>query len=370
MTNTSISQNKYARKQRKPATDEEMQYRRMIAEKKNEQRTPTDQKLRKPFQTHKNRKVGYGRSGPLAIPRKHRNRKIGYGGGQSAINKRRPTADVGKIVQTKNGYWIKDNMHFYDFLGTLPRTNNINIPYIRDIPSVQARFVGLPAGYVQKLYNKNIKRAKRIHAFITMTPTLAEHIKTAYNIKVPYRIFMAYPDWKSTPITKDDEIVYIDHSSSVPYGFKEHLSFLDKITKAINIPTIFSSKKFNSDAARIVEKYGYNVKTIPLNTYKCNSKYGILMNTNNFNQAGECLNRKLLKYLMYGMMPVIHKSFRESIHYVQSKNITPFVYDRTKDMNRLVKYDFDEIDRQFFSMKNRTNDLKIALHELYIEVVG
>ena len=276
-------------------------------------------------------------------------------------------ADIGKIVQTKAGSWFNGKLHFYDYTVTLPKTGYINIPYIRDLPSIQAKFVGIPKSRVDALFNEYKKRTRNINAFITMTPTFAEHIKTVYNINVKYGIFMAYPSWEETPSDKRDEIVYIDHSSTVPFGFEEHLDYLHNITTTTGIKTIFSSLKFNDTASSIVNTNKYNVTTIPLTKYDCGSAYGLLMNTNNFNQASECLNRKLLKYLMYGMNPLIHESFVESIRYVKSKDIQPLVYTHINDIN-IENHNFGSIDKRHFCMAERVPDLKRELIRLTEEI--
>ena len=275
-----------------------------------------------------------------------------------------PLKKMGTIVQTKSGSCIIGNIHFYDYTTTTPKNGMTNIPYIRDLPSIQAEYAKYTDKQKLSFLNKFSKRVQNIDGFITMTGTLADHIREVYKINVPHGIFMAYPNWIDTPDFKRREIVYIDNSGSIPIGFLPHLGFLDKITKETGIPTLFVSKKFTQKAKEIVLKHKLQVRCESKKTYDYGSEFGILMNTNNFNQAEESMPRKFLTYLMCGMKPLMDDCWTECIEYAEENRIHPLIYQKAEDINKQGEHNWGMWDNRYFCMEERTIDLASELERL------
>ena len=93
--------------------------------------------------------------------------------------------------------------------------------------------------------------------------------------------------------------------------------------------------------------------------YDCRSRYGLLCNLTNFQQAAECLPRKLLFYLHCGMTPLIHGTFAESIAYCRSWGAQPAVYYSAEDAADLVEFEGWQNggDRNRFCIQERIGDL-------------
>ena len=273
------------------------------------------------------------------------------------------------IVQAKHGHWVDDGVHFYDYLINQPKPGHINIPYIRDIPAVQAQMAHYSKDHVLELSRKHRKALSNVDGFITMTDMFAEKIKEFYGLDVPYRKFRNYPSWRENRHSKVREIVYIDNSGSLPLGFKEHLFFLHKITINSKIPTVFVSKKFHDFAKGMVRDYHLKVRTLPMRKYKYNSKFGILMDTRGFGQCEEAMPRKLLIYLMCEMGVLVDSPWKESINYMNSVNLNPLVYENSSVLaSKLSKFKFGSWRGRYFSMENRIPDLKEALISLKEEI--
>ena len=137
--------------------------------------------------------------------------------------------DLATIVQKKHGgivnHIVGSNkmVYFYDGGNGHPMKGCLNIPYIRDLPSVQLEYGNRPKDAI--IFLKKYKELYRnIDGFITMTDRLAEHIKRLYGINVPHGIFRNYPSWHESPKQKAREIVYIDNSSVRPVGFGNTLN--------------------------------------------------------------------------------------------------------------------------------------------------
>jgi hypothetical protein len=80
-----------------------------------------------------------------------------------------------------------------------------------------------------------------------------------------------------------------------------------------------------------------------------------LMNVSQFNQAHECLNRKLLTYAMIGSMPIIHTSFIESLAYMKHTNVPHIIYEDEKSIQ--FPSEIPKWDCKWFCMENRVKDL-------------
>ena len=236
-------------------------------------------------------------------------------------------------------------MCFFDYMSSSPIPGYKNVSYIRDIPSIQMEFHGRSKSEINKAFIVNKNKVSKLDGFVTMTVPLAEHIKKIYGLDKPYVLFQNYPSWKETPTVKRDEFVYI---GGIPMKYDKHLEFLSSLEKSSGIKSLFVKRE----------------RHIVLN-YDFGSKYGLLMNVIDFNQAEESLTRKLLLYLMCGMNPVIHESFSESIKYCRNNGVEPLVYRDVDDISsQIPEHKFGEIDRHLFSMEVRVKYLRKSLEEL------
>lgn len=272
---------------------------------------------------------------------------------------------LANIITARTGSFVNGSVHFYYFVNTMPIKGLINIPYINDIPPMQMQYIGNNENEIEKSLNKYKNMAKSINAFLGLNKTFCETVKRLYCIdaNVPYGYFASFPPWFESPHKKRNEIVYLDNSSKIPYGFNEHLTFLDMISKASGIKTLFVSRKFSKEAADIRNKNKLHVDIIH-DTYDFASKYGILMNTKNFNQAHMALPRKLLMYLMCGMNVLTDSSWTESINFMIENGTNPYIYKDTNDINRLQYHDFGTICPRNFCLEERVKSLDEQLTSL------
>lgn len=270
------------------------------------------------------------------------------------------------IISARTGSFVTGNVHFYYFVNTMPIKGLINIPYINDIPPMQLRYIGSSKDEIEKSLNKYRDLAKSINAFMGLNKTFCETVKKLYCIDadVPYGYFASFPPWFESPHIKRDEVVYIDNSSKIPYGFREHLTFLDTISKASGIKTLFVSRKFTKEAVDIRNKNRLSIDVKSYDTYDFASKYGILMNTKNFNQAHMALPRKLLLYLMCGMKILTDGSWTESINFMIENGTKPYIYKDANDINHLHEHDFGIINPRNFCLEERVKSLDEQLASL------
>jgi len=254
------------------------------------------------------------------------------------------------IVQQKIGQYIIGKNRFFDYMSTGIKPGFRNISYIRDIPHLQMKDHEWAKEKVDKCFRKNRNQVKQLDGFVTMTKVFAENIKRTYDIDIPYVLFRSYPYWRQTPQQKRPEFVYI---GSKPIRIQKHNAWMKSLSTATGLPA---------------KSYYYDLSTTErakIVGYDYGSEYGILINVYGFNQAHECLNRKLLVYLMSGMKPVIHESFLESIRYVKATGVQPLVYTTPQDLAKKIdKHQFGRIKRKYYSMEQRIGDLKIGLTKL------
>jgi len=272
------------------------------------------------------------------------------------------TEHPGKIVQTKKGIFRLGNLRFFDYTQTEPEPGAINIGYIRDLPSVQLDFIGKPRNEVLAALDLHRHKISRLQGFVTMTHTLARHIIQLYGLPpdFPYEIFMNYPDYRPapTPDEKRDEFVYI---GAIPVKFTETLKFLTQLQDRTGFESFFVKRK----------NYKNNPLTndcLHVDNYDFGSRYGLLINVNDFPQAAECLPRKILLYLMAGIYPVFHESFTESIAYCHDNGVPPIVYRTVDDLvefiNNNSSINNNIIKRQHYSMEFREAELISKLDRL------
>lgn len=269
-----------------------------------------------------------------------------------------------RVMRTRKGSFIDGGVHFYFHVFTAPISNLINIPYINDIPPIQLRYHKRDKKEINESLEKYKDRSKHMNAFIGLNKTFCETIKKIYEIDVPYGYFVSFPPWFESPHIKRNEIVYLDHSATAPYGFREHLEFLDKIAKTSNIRVLFVSKKFPKDAEDIAHKNKFKVDIIPYGKYDFGSKYGILMNTNNFNQAYFAIPRKLLIYLMCNMNVLVDDSWIESINFMKENGVNPYIYKDETNFINLDKHNFGIINPRSFCLEERIKFLDNELIRL------
>jgi len=246
----------------------------------------------------------------------------------------------------------------------MPIKGLINIPYINDIPPMQLQYIGRNENEIEKSLNKYKNMAKSIDAFLGLNKTFCETVKRLYCIDVPYGYFASFHPWFESPYTKRDEIVYLDNSAKIPYGFSEHLTFLDMIRKVSGIKTLFVSRKFSKEAMDIRNKTRLLVDIKSYDTYDFASKHGILMNTKNFNQAHMALPRKLLMYLMCGMKVLTDNSWTECINFMIENGTNPYIYKDVNDINYMHEHDFGIINPRSFCLEERVKSLGEQLTSL------
>jgi len=270
------------------------------------------------------------------------------------------------IVKNKIGIYnnvYKNNKYaFYDYTNTDFINDALNFSYIRDLPTVQMEYQNFDKEIIDKTFNLHKEKVKKLNGFVTMTDTFARHIKNIYDINIPYVKFRNYPIWKDTQENKRNEFVYV---ANVPNRFEKYIKFLDELKEKINMKTIFV-KYSRSFYLRKTFEYEENMKLldyrISTDDYDYSSKYGLLLNVDNYNQAEEGLPRKLLLYLMCGIQPIIHSSFVESINYCKNTGINPLIYDKIDDIVDNIKtHKFSNINRKYYSFEERYVDL---IHEL------
>ncbi len=279
---------------------------------------------------------------------------------------------LGEIIQSKIGFADVEGGYLFDFTITEPVPGKINIPYIRDIPHLQSVHAHGRLRDRRLIHEKLTARAHDLQAFLTMTDALADQIRTEYNLgaNIPHGLFRCYPTGAIcvSSTHRRQEIVYLDNQSMYPVGFLEHLRFLALLANETGLPTKFVSRRMEPDANKLmrrVSRKAGSLQIVALADYDFRSYYGILQNTNNFNQAGVALNRKLLMYLACGMKPVIHRSFVAAIHYCRSVGVMPLVFETVVDIALTIKsHNFGSWDPKFFDMDARIPDLKSELRRL------
>ena len=113
---------------------------------------------------------------------------------------------------------------------------------------------------------------------------------------------------------------------------------------------------------KLCKQHKFDVSSIPLQKYDYGSKYGILMNNNNFNQARQAMPRKFLIYIMCGMNPIMDKSWIEVKNYCMKYNINPLIYNQINDIDK--SHNFGTWNPKYFCMENRIIDLENELMRL------
>jgi hypothetical protein len=200
------------------------------------------------------------------------------------------------------------------------------------------------------------KELATVHGFVTMTPSMAKSVRRSGKTTSTYYRFMNYPLWMAVPATRRKEVVYIDNSR-VAYNFSELIGFMDDLGRAHDVPMMLASQYMTPQAKKIAK--GTCVTVRKLDNYDYASQFGLLLNVNNFNQAAECMPRKLLTYAMCGMRPLIHSSFTESIQYMKQRRVPAQIYSNISQINLHEPY--KTWDGRYFSIEARIGELRSML---------
>lgn len=173
--------------------------------------------------------------------------------------------------------------------------------------------------------------------FFTMSDRIANlACRHIFNRDVPYELFLNYPDYRYTPDEKRDEMVYVDNSSISYANYGLIIDILNGIYDSTGIQTIFISTRFHSKLSNM--DVG-NVKVIHKSEYDYRSRYGLLVGAmKNKYYASISLPRKLLYYLSWGMVPLIHEDFSSAIGYCIKNDANHLVYDKPKDLKGINLY--------------------------------
>lgn len=264
------------------------------------------------------------------------------------------------------------NVRFYHFWKHPPQRGQINVPWIKDLRVAQFAMAGHIEGYLQeaiKYLREDRARFSPANAFVAPTQMFANEVMKWYGTERPWFQFANYPS-RVVTLPKGDkrhEVVYVDYSSTVfQVDFYRRLfSLFDQLHVLSGMTSVLLVNIFKHEVESI--RHGHHIRVLSLHGgYDLKSRFGILVNLTNFKQAAECLPRKLLLYLHWGMVPLIHATFAESIQYCRKRGIPPVVYYGVKELVREVDtmVSWPRYDRMKFCVENRIGDLEAYLKGL------
>lgn len=256
-------------------------------------------------------------------------------------------------------------LRFYHFWRHEPRRRAINVAWIKDLRSVQLAQTGYLEGHLEQAAQYleiDRKRFRKCNAFVAPTTMFAHEVIRWYDVARPHFLFANYPHRQEEVAgPRRNEVVYLDGSTTI---FQEELyrGILD-LFAALDVHGIKGSlvspwfhREIEGLSSPPLEKR--HQPTVSQNGYDGRGAFGLLINTTNFKQAAECLPRKLLAYLHWGMTPAIDGTFRESIRYCYSHGVVPIIYHTQADLIKALKNPpYQAYDRQRFCIEERIGDL-------------
>lgn len=224
---------------------------------------------------------------------------------------------------------ILGRVHFYHFWKHQPMSNMINVPWVKDLRAKQFAMSGYIPQYLDQAQRYLISDANRFrtsNAFVAPTETFANEVMRWYGECRPWIQFANYPDKLKITGKRRSEVLYLDSSSTVfqEEFFLRLIAFFDELHAMSGIKAVVVAGVMRDKIALLPRRS--HIKVMAAREYDGLSKYGLLCNLTNFQQAAECLPRKLLYYLHCGMAPLIHGTFMESIYYCKENAIDPLVY--------------------------------------------
>lgn len=262
-------------------------------------------------------------------------------------------------------------LHLYHFWKHQPQRGLINVPWVKDLRAKQFAMSGYISTYLQEAQRYLITDAHKFstsNAFIAPTETFANEVMRWYNAPRPWIQFANYPDKiKIGGGKRRNEILYLDSSSTVfqEEFFQRLFAFFDELytltgTTGVVVANIMKDKIAALPHRRHIKVLGMRGE------YDCRSQFGLLCNLTNFQQAAECLPRKLLFYLHCGMIPIIHATFMESVFYLQRHDIPAWTYYSTEEAAANIENaaQWPGYNRQHFCIQERINDLLTELQRI------
>lgn len=262
--------------------------------------------------------------------------------------------------------------YFYHFWRHKPARGVVNVPWIKDLRVKQFAMQGYVADYLQQAQQylaQDRVSFYQCHAFVAPTASFAEEVMRWYGAARPWVQFANYPSRVKLPGGERRlEVVYIDYSSTV---YQEELylriiSFYDELyalTGATGVIVAAPSVFLNQIKAL---PHRQHVKILSTSgEYDCRSRFGLLCNLTNFQQAAECLPRKLLFYLHCGITPLVHGTFAESIAFCERWGVQPAVYYTAQDAGALLNIPTWRVERrERFCIQERVGDLLAELKKI------
>jgi len=260
---------------------------------------------------------------------------------------------------------------FYHFWRHKPARGVVNVPWVKDLRCKQFAMMGYESDYLEqarRYLNQDRVSFYQAHAFVAPTPSFAEEVMRWYGAERPWVQFANYPSRVRVPDgERRREVAYLDYSSTV---FQEDLyrriiAFYDELHALAGVAGIIVAGVFLNDIRALPHRD--HVKVLSMSgEYDCRSQFGLLCNLTNFQQAAECLPRKLLFYLHCGMTPLIHGTFAESIDYCDRWGVQPAVYYSAEQAADLTEFQGWQAggDRNRFCIQERIGDLVAELQKI------
>lgn len=272
--------------------------------------------------------------------------------------------------------------YFYHFWRHEPQRGMINVAWIKDLRVAQFAQAGYIDGYLSeaiKYLDIDRRRFAPVHAFVAPTPTFAQEVNRWYaapGTERPYYCFANYPSrTRERTGPRRNEVVYVDYASTVfqMEFYQGLISIMDQLYTLAETTGVILANTFKDDVAGLV-RHKPHIQVFSLSGgYDLRSRYGILVNVTNFKQAAECLPRKLLLYCHWGMTPLIHGTFDESIRLCHKRGVQPIVYWGPKALGQMLEvrrswrppdWKRCEHDRDWFCVEERIGDLVKYLESL------
>lgn len=252
-------------------------------------------------------------------------------------------------------------VHFFHFWRHQPMMKMINVAWIKDNRSLQFAQAGYVDDYLveaARYLQIDRERFGRCNAFIAPTQLFAEEVMKWYGAERPWIHFANYPWRVQAAATKRDEIVYVDYASThFQRDFYVKLfALFDELYALTGCGGVLVAKTFYAEAKALPHRA--HIRVLKPHEYDYRSKFGILVNVNNFRGAAESLPRKLLLYLHCGMWPLVHGTFAESIYFCRRRGVRPLIYYGPKDAAQLIgKAGRPRWKRDRFCIEERIGDL-------------
>jgi len=252
-------------------------------------------------------------------------------------------------------------VHFYHFWRHQPKQGAINVPWIKDNRSLQLAQLGYVQDYLdeaKRYLAEDRKLFSYANAFIAPSQLFAEELMRWYDAERPWFQFANYPWCVTQSDDKQNDVVYVDYSTSVfqPDLYLRLFALFDELHVLTACTGTIVARAFHKDITAL----GHSrwVRVLKPGEYDHKSRFGVLVNLTNFRGAAEALPRKLLLYLHCGMWPLIHGTFAESICYCQKHGIKPLIYYGVKELAQLMgKAGMPRWNKGRFCIEERIGDL-------------